>query len=128
MPHVKAIILALALALSAGVAQAQAVYKCPDGYQDTPCAGGKQIKVTDVPADPATLAARMDSIRQHLSALEAAALEQERQKIAQAERARHQKILDRAHELAVENVELRRRSVEALERIQKYGVATYPVR
>ena len=121
-------VIVLVLALSAGVAQAQTVYKCPGGYQDTPCAGGKQIKVTDVPADPATLAARMDSIRQHLSALEAAALEQERQKAAQAERARQQRILDRANQLAAENVELRRRSVEALERIQKYGVATYPVR
>ena len=126
MPHMKVIV--LVLALSAGVAQAQTVYKCPGGYQDTPCAGGKQIKVTDVPADPETLAARMDSIRQHLSALEAAALEQERQKAAQAERARQQRILDRANQLAAENVELRRRSVEALERIQKYGVATYPVR
>ena len=44
MPHMKAILaLALALALSAGVVQAQTVYKCPDGYQNTPCAGGKQI-------------------------------------------------------------------------------------
>ena len=115
----------LTLALSAGVAQAQTVYKCPGGYQDTPCAGGKQIKVTDVPADPETLAARMDSIRQHLSAREAAAREQERLKIEKAEREHRQRILDRANELAAETVELRRRSVEALERIQKYGVITY---
>ena len=31
----------LVLALVAGVAQAQTVYKCQDGYQDTPCAAAQ---------------------------------------------------------------------------------------
>ena len=115
----------LVLALVAGVAQAQTVYKCPDGYQDTSCAGGRKIDVTDVPADPDGLTARMMSMQNYLSEGAAARAERERQENWDRIQKRSAQLSQRASELAAESAAAQTRAANALELIQKYGVTTY---
>lgn len=115
----------LVLALVAGVAQAQVVYKCPDGYQDKPCAGGRQIDVTDTPADPDGMAARMMSMQNYLSEGAAVRAATERQENLDRIQKRAAQLSQRASELAAESAAAQTRAANALERMQKYGVTTY---